>query len=447
MFVHDNDIYNIHNRQRSASLSDNDHSKQKLKYNINPVPIGSGTFAKVYHGVDKFGNDVAIKRIKITSVSNKMLEKFLFELHISTVLKNENIVECIETFKTSRHWYIVTEYCDVGTFSDIITLVKNTDGIINKEVNAKIYLSQLKDAMKYLRNVNVIHRDLKPQNILLKTVNKNGKKTVVVKLADFGFARHFNKDTQQNDGCDDMVTTICGSPIYMAPEMLIDNKYNMKADLWSFGVIMYETMFGFCPFNYPKNISQLCEKIKNHTVTYPIDYSSECIDLIKLLLTTEPKNRITWDDFFNHAWFSDNNTLNTYVKPHKNNQNVDDIFNMEPLHDDNNENDDNNFNFNIEPLHDENVVSSNVLLAIEKAHIYPLYVNDFEMLNKHEHIIRINGRDNISEYKDYIMVDYGDLNINEMDGHYKSQISFTGSVINIIETSLNVIRSGMPRSI
>jgi hypothetical protein len=129
-----------------------------------------------------------------------------------------------------------------------------------------------------------------------------------------------------------------------------------------------------------------------------------------------------------------------------NNENIDDIFNMEPNHDNDIINNNNDDNFNMEPLHDDNA-SMNITLATENAHIYPSHVNDFKILNKHEQIIRINGCDDISEYKDYIMVNYGDLNINETDAHYKSQISFTGSVINIIETSLNVIRSGMPRSI
>jgi serine/threonine protein kinase len=470
MIVHDRDMNNTNgNRQRSVSLSENSYyDNQKLKYNINPKPIGSGSFATVYHGVDQFGKNVAIKRIKITSVNDKMLEKFLFELHIGTVLDNKNIVKCIETFKTERHWYIVSEYCDAGTFIDIINLVKKKHDTIDKESTAKIYLNQLKDAIKYLRDIDVIHRDLKPQNILLKTIDDNGKQIVIVKLADFGFARYFNKNTQQDNGDDNMVTTICGSPIYMAPEMLINGKYNMKADLWSFGVIMYETMFGFCPFNYPKNISQLCEKIKNQNILYPIEYSNECIDLIKSLLTNEPEKRMTWNDFFEHPWFNnvDGHADKNVFEKNQINDVDENVFEMDSINDKKNQMDDvdeNVFEMDLinDDMNDNNIKSMDVeqetIPNISHKMIFnkQKYINEIcareTPINK-QHTLQFQQKSSCieipkSKHKDYVMVEHNDIDLDEINKQYSSQISFTGSVINIIGTSMNVFRAGIPRSI
>lgn len=447
---------NANNKNRSKSLNESSSiNMNKLKYNIYPQPIGAGSFATVYRGVDKKGNDVAIKKIRITSVSSKMLDKFLFELHVGTILKNKNIVECIDTFKTERHWYIVSEFCDVGTFLDIITLVKKYDDVNEKEYIAKIYLNQLKDAIQYLRSLDIIHRDLKPQNILLKSEIVDGKQVVVVKLADFGFARYFNKHTQQDNGNDDMVNTICGSPIYMAPEMLINGKYNMKADLWSFGVIMYETLFGFCPYNYPKNINQLCERIKNQKINYPIKYSNECIDLIKSLLTIDPENRMTWDNFFSHEWFVNkthdryvNNEYNKHVDDeygkYVNNEhntdlygNQDCLFDMEPEN-----------NVLKEPIIADTLskVVDNEIINLNKNsnNVIHASTHDYEILKSQQY--KINKPKQLQKFNDFIMIDHDDIDIDEVDKQYQSQISFTGSVINIIGSSINILKS-FPRSI
>lgn len=272
-----------------------------VKYKYDKVPIGTGSFSKVYRGKDAKENDVAIKIIDLSKLDKSRIDKFLLELEISSKISHENIVKTIEIFKTTDHWYIVNEFCNYGTFADLIKAMNDVKSK-EKEIFCNYYFSQLRDAMYYLNQRNIIHRDLKPQNILLTRTKIKDEYEVIVKLADFGFARYF--DPEIKSGFDDMISTICGSPIYMAPELLIDMKYNTKADLWSYGVIMYEFLYGKNPYNYPTNIPDLRNLIINKKIDFPVIYSDKCIDLLKRLLMTDPSYRISWNDFFEHDWFS-----------------------------------------------------------------------------------------------------------------------------------------------
>ena len=90
----------------------------------------------------------------------------------------------------------------------------------------------------------------------------------------------------------------------MAPELILENKYNIKADLWACGVILYEMMYGKNPFEKPTSMPQLAKKMKDGTISFPTRYSVDCINLVKSLLTIDPIRRIEWTDFFNHPWLS-----------------------------------------------------------------------------------------------------------------------------------------------
>jgi serine/threonine protein kinase len=216
-------------------------------------------------------------------------------------LDHLNIVKCHEIYKDDYRWYIVNEYCNYGTLVDIIKDFKILTPP-NKELYCHKYLSQLKDAINYLHKNGILHRDLKPANIL---INKDKCTEVqTVKLADFGFSRYFEYKPQISSGYDDMVSTICGSPIYMAPELVLGYKYNIKADLWSFGVIMYELLYGHNPYNFPKNIVELGQLMKTKRISFPQIYSEQCIDLMTRLLKVNAEKRITWEEFFEHQWFT-----------------------------------------------------------------------------------------------------------------------------------------------
>lgn len=279
------------------------YAQFKDKYDIGNKPIGKGMFSTVYHATDVNGMEYAMKRISVEKLDESRIDKFLLELHISRKMSHINIVKCYEVFRTKTHWYIVSEYCCSGTFKHLIRRMKNLTDPIEREITSRYYLYQLRDAIQYLHENNIIHRDLKPDNILM-TKNTGASSEVIVKLSDFGFSRYFDvTDATLTTGYDDLVSTICGSPIYMAPELLVKMKYNMKADIWSFGVIMYEMLHGKNPYYFASNIPELRELMQSQKITFG-HFSPECVDLLQKILQTDPIQRISWEDFFNHNWFT-----------------------------------------------------------------------------------------------------------------------------------------------
>lgn len=288
----------------SVFLDDPDMYDMKLKYKIKKKPIGKGSFSIVYYATDNDGNEYAIKGINIKDIDSTTVDKFMRELSISEKMKHENVVKCIQTFKTDTHYYIVSEFCNCGTFAELIKKIKDVEPI-KKENLCLYYLTQLKDALQYLNINKIVHRDLKPMNILMtKNNSPDGDNKIIVKLADFGFARYFDSMPEKNSGYDDTIASICGTPNYMAPELLINARYNTKADLWSFGVIMYEMLYSTNLYNYPKNFAKLRELIMTKKITFEKTFSNKCLNLLKKLLQTNPSKRIEWDDFFNHTWFN-----------------------------------------------------------------------------------------------------------------------------------------------
>ena len=130
--------------------------------------------------------------------------------------------------RTSNNYYLVYEFCNGGTLAEYIKAKKR----LSEEEAIKIFL-QIRSAFETLSAENILHRDMKPTNILFH----NG----VIKVADFGFCKELLKET-------DMAQTMVGSPIYMAPEVLKGLIYDSRADIWSMGVILYEMLYGVCPY-------------------------------------------------------------------------------------------------------------------------------------------------------------------------------------------------------
>jgi serine/threonine-protein kinase ULK/ATG1 len=179
------------------------------------------------------------------------------------------------------------EYCDSG---DMRGILKKPI----KEKYAQFYFSQLANGLRYLYNNNIVHRDIKPRNILL-TSNRR-----VLKIADFGFARQV---AQENH----MYQTVCGSPLYMAPEIIKKSDYNNQTDLWSLGMILFEILYGFHPFHNCKSIPELKSVISNEEIIIPPvdtrnEVSEECLDFLRKLLQKDVLHRFTWEQFFDHPW-------------------------------------------------------------------------------------------------------------------------------------------------
>lgn len=250
--------------------------------------LGKGNFASVYVGYHKISKlKVAIKKIEVDNIF-KLKKHVKREIELHKKLKHANIVALYDVIydEDSHTIYLIMELCEKG---NLATFQKKRP---MKEYHIQRYINRLASGLKYLRENNVIHRDLKPQNLLITSSNE-------IKISDFGLAKEFNLDMLKH--------TYCGSPLYMSPEVIRHQKYNDKSDLWSVGIIIYEMIVGVPPYHV-KNFYQLAKKIDADVITIPEKYkkytSKELQNLLSNLLKKEPNARISWEEFFNHPWIT-----------------------------------------------------------------------------------------------------------------------------------------------
>jgi len=263
------------------------------KYLLNNSTIlGKGSFSLVYEGTFKNSDKkVAIKKITRLGMNLKMKERLSEEIIIMNKIKEKphpNIVKCYDIFDYEEYVLIIMEFCESG---DLGSIIKEPI----REVWVQFFMCQLVNGLKYLDKNNILHRDLKPKNILLTNESK------VLKIADFGLARILQKKT--------LINTLCGSPLYMAPEILDRKAYTTRTDLWSIGILIYEMLFGKHPLANCQDFDQLVITIKNNDIQIPPKnninkISKPCIELVKKMITKNPNKRITWNEFFNHPWLN-----------------------------------------------------------------------------------------------------------------------------------------------
>lgn len=256
-------------------------------YNIHKKSIGKGAYSKIYFGTCRDTCDnVAVKIIKKKNIHNE--KQILREISLLKMIKHPNIVYLKDVLMSNNKYYLILEYCKNGS------LKKFMKGKILTENELYHYMTQIKDGLKELHKNHIIHRDLKPQNILVDE-DEN------LKISDFGFAKIYNPEN-------DLQKTMCGTPLYMAPEILMNkHPYSTIADLWSIGVIMYELFYNKVPIK-GTNILDLIAKVKKFKYDIKTHLcvkscTPQCQDLLNSLLQSDPKKRITWKDFFNHKWF------------------------------------------------------------------------------------------------------------------------------------------------
>lgn len=250
---------------------------------VNVYEIGKGSFSKVYSARHRdTGNPVAIKKIRM-DVFNRYKIRILAELDMTRKLRHQNILSFYEIYQSKNNIYILSELCD-GTMSMYIEK-NNTE----KEIH-KIY-KQIMDGIKYLYDNNIYHRDIKPENILIKDD--------VIKIADFGFAKEIS-------GNEKVSSTICGSPSYMAPELILDQPENRKSDIWSLGVILYQMMYNRHPAGEVKDYVRLYSFYSNQKeITFKNTYSKGLNDLVKNMLIYDIDKRISWNNLFSNKWLND----------------------------------------------------------------------------------------------------------------------------------------------
>ncbi|KAG0177747.1 Serine/threonine-protein kinase [Apophysomyces sp. BC1021] len=192
------------------------------------------------------------------------------------------------------------EYCSLGDLAHYMKRKRIGSKIPSAGLREKVvrdFLKQLASALKFLRSQNLVHRDIKPQNLLLVPPKDNATDAIpILKVADFGFARVLPSAS--------LADTLCGSPLYMGPEVLSCQKYDAKADLWSVGTVLYEMITGQPPFQ-AQNLLELLQRIEesNDRISFPLDnpmISSTLKDLIRKLLKKDPSERISFKAFFMH---------------------------------------------------------------------------------------------------------------------------------------------------
>jgi serine/threonine protein kinase len=258
-------------------------------YVVTDKEIGKGSFSTVYKGYRKDNNQrCAIKCVHKDRLGKKLLKSLSREMNILKEIQHSNIVKLYGIEETHSRVFIIMEYCSLGDLSTYIRSNANQTSIGGLHVDIVLnFFHQISSSLFYLRSKNLIHRDLKPQNILLCKSNQlqpfdshkpgtsvplysksESSSLPILKLADFGFARELENQ--------DMAQTLCGSPLYMSPEILSYEKYSEKADLWSLGTILFEMLTAKPPFKASNHIS-LLHKINN---TEAILFPDECISPI-----------------------------------------------------------------------------------------------------------------------------------------------------------------------
>jgi fused-like protein len=244
--------------------------------------IGEGSFGKVYKARRKnTGFTVAMKFITKHGKSDKDLRNLRQEIGILRKLNHENIILMFDAFETDREFCVVTEYAQ-GELFDILQ-----DDQRLPESTVQQIAKQLVKALHYLHSNRIIHRDMKPQNVL---IGSNGR----IKLCDFGFARAMSANTV-------VLTSIKGTPLYMSPELVKEQPYDGTSDLWSLGVILYELFVGQPPF-YTNSIYSLINHIVKDPVKYPADMSRDFKSFLHGLLQKNPSKRLTWPDLLSHPF-------------------------------------------------------------------------------------------------------------------------------------------------
>ncbi|KAM4627850.1 serine/threonine-protein kinase ULK2 isoform 2-T2 [Polymixia lowei] len=263
--------------------------------------VGHGAFAVVFKGRHRKKTDweVAIKSInkKNLSKSQILLGK---EIKILKELQHENIVALYDVQETPNSVFLVMEYCNGGDLADYL----QAKGTL-REDTLRVFLQQIAAAMRILNSKGIIHRDLKPQNILLSYVGrkKSSISGIRIKIADFGFARYLQSNM--------MAATLCGSPMYMAPEVIMSQNYDAKADLWSIGTVIYQCLVGKPPFqaNSPQDLRMFYEKNKNLQPIIPRETSPHLGDLLLGLLQRNQKDRMDFDMFFSHPFLEPSSAI------------------------------------------------------------------------------------------------------------------------------------------
>ncbi|XP_075471111.1 MAP/microtubule affinity-regulating kinase 3 isoform X3 [Ascaphus truei] len=261
--------------------------------------IGKGNFAKVKLARHILtGREVAIKIIDKTQLNPTSLQKLFREVRIMKILNHPNIVKLFEVIETEKTLYLVMEYASGGEVFDYLVAHGRM-----KEKEARAKFRQIVSAVQYCHQKQIVHRDLKAENLLLDA-------DMNIKIADFGFSNEFTVGNK--------LDTFCGSPPYAAPELFQGKKYDgPEVDVWSLGVILYTLVSGSLPFD-GQNLKELRERVLRGKYRIPFYMSTDCENLLKRFLVLNPTKRGTLEQIMKDRWINaghEEEELKPFIEP------------------------------------------------------------------------------------------------------------------------------------
>jgi len=258
--------------------------------------LGEGAFSVVIEGTKKSsGESFAVKVVTKSKLTKEDEVALKDEIQVLKDLKHAHIIQLYDVFEEKDFWYLVTEKMTGGELFDRIV----SKSFYN-EKEARDVCRILFEAIGFCHEHSVAHRDLKPENLLLLSESDDAE----VKIADFGFAK---KVLTPNS-----LTTQCGTPGYVAPEILEGIAYDTKSDMWSLGVIVYILLGGYPPF-IEQNQRELFRKIRKGQYEFHEEYwgsvSADAKDMISSLLTVQPAKRLSAKEALNHKWMTQDDSV------------------------------------------------------------------------------------------------------------------------------------------
>lgn len=267
-------------QRHSSSSSRKDNKRSIHDFAISSL-IGSGKYGQVYKAKDTISDtDVALKRFNMMSKEEPRIE-----IDIHRQLFHPNILQCYGYCCKRKRFYLILEYAPGGDVYGELQKEK----VFSEEKTAS-YIRQTALALAHCHARQIIHRDVKPENLLLCVGG-------VLKLADFGWAISVVDNSK--------ATEVCGTLDYLPPEMINNRSYRYAVDMWSLGVLLYEFLVGVPPFECPTH-EETCDHIRRVKYVIPSLLSAEGQSLLTALLIKSPKKRPTAQQVAEHPWLQSN---------------------------------------------------------------------------------------------------------------------------------------------
>ena len=250
--------------------------------------LGCGSFGRVF--LARHLKTRALYAIKAIDKKDKtnIEEKPYFrrELEVMYKIHHPNVVKLFGHFEDNNYCYFIMEYISKGNVYNLLTLDKK------KQISPKVVATIMKDvisAVYFLHNMNppIIHRDIKPENVLLN-------EGIIAKLTDFGWSNYIQEDKERK--------TVCGTPIYLAPEIIKEQGHDKRVDIWCIGVLLFELITKKVPFQ-GKDLEALKSNILHLKISWPQEMNPDAKDLISKILKLDPNQRMPLEEMLEHPFF------------------------------------------------------------------------------------------------------------------------------------------------